>query len=311
MGASVRIEDEAFSCERYEDLATAAGLADADHARGKMARIWRQCTLETRHILPVATITRILGPRGVEALVEARLGEVVDGGVRICGTKGRVEWLKKLRKNRKFGKLGGRPKKNPNGLSDKATKVSGGADPKTLLTPTPVLTPTPTPTKSEERESAAQAPLAPSLLDVEQAVQRNLGDIGTQRARSRKPKPSEPTAPERAVVARVLEKLSAQNGVRYSGADEHTRLIVNQLRAGVTEMDLRAVVGYCALELDWKDDDKMRKHLTPDTLFGPRTIHRYLDPARTWFARLPADNPAPPQAADPFDEPDWMRGGVA
>lgn len=42
MAASVRIEDEAFADERYDALARAAGLADADHARGKMARLWRQ-----------------------------------------------------------------------------------------------------------------------------------------------------------------------------------------------------------------------------------------------------------------------------
>ena len=49
MGASVRIEDDAFSDTRYDLLARYGGLADADHARGKMARIWRQCTLEGRH----------------------------------------------------------------------------------------------------------------------------------------------------------------------------------------------------------------------------------------------------------------------
>lgn len=121
MSASVRIEDEAFSDERYEDLASVAGLADADHARGKMARLWRQCTLEQTHFLPLALVTRILGPNAIAALEAARLGEKVgDDKVRIRGTKGRIEWLKRLRENGKFGKRGaefgkrgGRPRKNP------------------------------------------------------------------------------------------------------------------------------------------------------------------------------------------------------
>lgn len=111
MAASVRIEDEAFSDERYEDLAHAAGLADADHARGKMARLWRQCTIEQTETLMGSTVERLLGTRGIEALEISRLGERVEGGrVRIKGTTGRIEWLGKLRDNGKFGHLGGRPK---------------------------------------------------------------------------------------------------------------------------------------------------------------------------------------------------------
>jgi hypothetical protein len=55
---------------------TYAGLTDADHARGKMARLWRQCTLEHR-----ATFCRakrcqeFLGERGLDALMKSRLGD--------------------------------------------------------------------------------------------------------------------------------------------------------------------------------------------------------------------------------------------
>ncbi len=138
MGAPVRIDDEAFSDERYEDLALLAGLADADHARGKMARLWRQCTLEQSHALPVVTVLRILGPRGVIALIGARLGESLDENtVRIRGTDGRIEWLQKLRDNAKFGKMGGRPR-NPS----KPTRVPKPKPMETPLTLTLALTPT-------------------------------------------------------------------------------------------------------------------------------------------------------------------------
>jgi hypothetical protein len=120
MAASVRIEDEAFSDRRYDRLAKEAGLADADHARGKMAVLWRQCTIEQRHQLPIADVNDVLGPRGVEALVASRLGEMVGDEIRIKGTGGRIEWLGTLRNNGKFGSKGGRPRKG-----EKPSRVSG------------------------------------------------------------------------------------------------------------------------------------------------------------------------------------------
>ena len=118
-------------------------------------------------------------------------------------------------------------------------------------------------------------------------VDAATGDIGRRRARQ--PKKPNWSEAERASAKVVLEKLSAQNRVNYTGTDEHIRLIVNQLRAGRSEMDLRAVIGYCAVELDWKSKPEMAAYLRPETLFGPKTIARYLDPALTWFKALPED----------------------
>ena len=119
MAASVRVEDEAFSDRRYNRLARYAGLADADHARGKLLVLWRQCTIEQRYVLPADDVRDVLGENGVEALVRANLGEVVDGvGVRIKGAQGRIEWLEKLREN---GKKGGRPRKNQKVSRSKTT----------------------------------------------------------------------------------------------------------------------------------------------------------------------------------------------
>lgn len=127
--SSVRIEDDAFSDDRYDDLAERAGLADADHARGKMARLWRQCTIEASYVLSARAVERVLGPGGVQHLVGARLGEIVANGVRIRGTAGRVEWRERLRENGKFGKLGaefgakgGRPRKKKNGTPTRVAK---------------------------------------------------------------------------------------------------------------------------------------------------------------------------------------------
>jgi uncharacterized phage protein (TIGR02220 family) len=313
MGASVRIEDEAFSDERYEDLATAAGLADADHARGKMARLWRQCTLEQRHVLPVATVQRILGERAVEALQVARLGELVDDGVRIRGTRGRIEWLKKLRNNGRFGKRGGRPRKNPQGFSEKPTRVSKIEKQLTPPAPSPALTPSPSPAPVQisEKNSATPSAGGAQLEILKSKVDAAVGEVGKRRA---KPKPSDPTPSELGVAQTVLDKLGSYNGVRYTRTAEHTRLIVAHLRSGLTEADLRKVICYCAIELDWKSDRAMVKFLRPETLFGPKTISKYLDPARAWFDTLPSDDPIPlrPKQADEGPEwelPNWMVSG--
>ncbi len=145
---SVRVEDDAFGDLRFDDLADAAGLADGDHARGKMERLWRQCTHERTYVLSETNVTKVLGPRGVDAIIFARLGERVSGGIRICGTRGRIEWLEKLRKN---GRKGGRPpvtKRKPSG--------SGDSNP-------PAPAPAPAPAQKKEKEPGK--PGAPSPAD--------------------------------------------------------------------------------------------------------------------------------------------------
>jgi len=105
MAASVRIEDEAFSDRRYDVLARLLNLPDADCARGKMAAVWRQCTQQQKHILGIEIVRTILGNDGPDAIIKSDLGEQVDAGIRIRGTKGRIEWLKELRKSAKKGGL--------------------------------------------------------------------------------------------------------------------------------------------------------------------------------------------------------------
>lgn len=117
----------------------------------------------------------------------------------------------------------------------------------------------------------------------EENKKKNSATPSAGGSRSRKAKPSEPTSDERASALFVLRKLTDRSGVRYSGTAEHVRLIVAQLRNGVTEADLRKVIGYCACELEWQDNPEMAKYLRPETLFGPKTISKYLDAARDWF----------------------------
>ena len=159
MAASVRIEDEAFSDERYGVLAALCGLADADHARGKMARLWRQCTAQRTYVLPIDLVCSVLGENGADCIVKASLGELVEGGIRIRGTKGRIEWLAKLRNNaRKGGKA-------------KAAKRQDGGKQEAAKSLPPAFPPAPAPAPaqiSEEREADRSAP-APLQLVPESA----------------------------------------------------------------------------------------------------------------------------------------------
>lgn len=123
MGAAVRVDATAFSDERYVTLARLAGLTDPDHARGKMLRLWRQCTDRNVVVLSVETCESVLGANASEALIKSELGEAVEGGIRICGTSGRIEWLEKLRKNGKKGGKANAKQKLSNGLAHQEKEI--------------------------------------------------------------------------------------------------------------------------------------------------------------------------------------------
>lgn len=115
--AAVRVESEAENDIRFHLLAKQAGLADADHAIGKMLRLWRACTNRQSYVLSEAVVACVVDP---DALVAAELGERVDGGIRIRGTKGRIEWLGERRKASRKGGLANRAKWVPPGSAKKS-----------------------------------------------------------------------------------------------------------------------------------------------------------------------------------------------
>lgn len=129
---------------------------------------------------------------------------------------------------------------------------------------------------------------SPDLPDPPVAPQGALlpDPVKPAKAKRAKRPAFECTDQERASALLVLGKLGDRNGTAYEGCDEHVRLIVEQLRRGRTEMDLRKVIAYCAEVKRWEDDPEWRHCLNPATLFGPKNITRYLDEARSWAARV-------------------------
>jgi len=109
-----------------------------------------------------------------------------------------------------------------------------------------------------------------------------------------KRKPGHATQDEREKASRSLSKLSERNGIKYQGGAVHVQLIASQLRSGVTEGEMRAIVAMQAEK--WGRDPMMLGYLRPETLFGPRAIAKYLDEARTRYAEQiqAVDQPAQP-----------------
>jgi uncharacterized phage protein (TIGR02220 family) len=155
--------------------------------------------------------------------------------------------------------------------------------------------------EQEEKKPAPDGAITSSSVSRE----RKVGRV--------RQKPSDPTPAELASVRVVLDKLQAQNDVAYEGSKAHTKLIVARLREGVSELDLRHIIGYCAIERRWKGDPKWEQYLRPETLFGPENISKYLEPARSWVKKNRLDEPEEPVADPPrIDEsevePLWMAG---
>lgn len=205
MAASVRIEDEAFSDPRYDVLAKLCLLADADHARGKMAVLWRQCTARGGYVLPASIVVAVLGDLGASALAESTLGEVVSTGVRICGTRGRIEWLKKLRKNAKKGGDAKAAKRQEVGR----TEASKSLPPP--FPPTPTLTLT-----KEEQERPASPPLVLEQLKakVDKATSGHQAVIAEFTARYRAAYGADPSWSKWSAQVKALLKSHSADEIR-------------------------------------------------------------------------------------------------
>lgn len=291
MSAPVRVETKALGDPRIEYLGKLAGY-DRHAALGRLIQLWAYCTERLAHVVSPGAVEAIMGTPA-DTLVRAELAEYVAEGVRIKGTKGRIEWLTQ---QKAYASTGGqasakrRLEKTQPGVNRASTvgqlglnAPSTDPNPLTLTLPLPI--------------SRSESPQTP------QGVR--------SRGRPKNPKPTDPNPAELESVARVLGKIAERTGITYRGSKEHTRLIVARMRDGASEMDLRAVIAYCANELGWLDKPDMAPFLRPETLFGPKTIEKYLDAARTWHAQIVADEqrraePTPQRDAS-FDEPEWMQ----
>lgn len=132
-------------------------------------------------------------------------------------------------------------------------------------------------------------PLGPGLL-VEIGFMTRDGDMFTPTSptsppkKTPKPKSSLECKPqELEAIQRVLAKLAEVTREPYGGSVEHQRCVLNRMKEGVHELELRAIIAFVADE--WEGKPEMSMYLRPETLFGVRTIHRYLPKARARYAK--------------------------
>lgn len=297
----VNVDSVALADPRFKVLAMALAKSWYD-ALGRCIAVWALAFERRTEVLHQALINGVAEhPEFATMMIAADLAEAVEHGIRIRGVFGRLEWLELQDQKRKLAleakrRRVGLPSERPRGSSPTNPRAIPTGRPSSLAPAldsslAPALGTTPDHEGTALRaESAPEALVSPAL----EGFKAHVDEVMAKPAKpGRKPKvkPGEPTDLELVTARGVLDKLSKESGHGYRGATEHLRLIVARLRDGVTEQDLRKVVVYCAVELKWAGDDKMGQFLRPETLFGPRSINKYLDPAVSWYAK--GDEPAP------------------
>jgi hypothetical protein len=103
--ASIRLEDEARTDPRFVILGKKLGTTRFD-ARGRTEELWAFCTEKQTYYLTETMIDTLAEFEGFAKLIvsdEIGLADIADKGIRIKGTRGRIEWLKKLRISSKKG----------------------------------------------------------------------------------------------------------------------------------------------------------------------------------------------------------------
>lgn len=157
--ASVRLEDSVWTDPRFVMLGNLLGASKFD-AIGRVAAVWAYCTEKETYFLAEGMIDTIAGCSGFTTFLsnsDVNLAEFVEkrGLFRIKGTRGRIEWIGKLRNNSRIGGAKTRARWQAKRLAKRGPEV--GPDEGPLIpvpVPVPVLSPVPvtTPIKKQERE---------------------------------------------------------------------------------------------------------------------------------------------------------------
>jgi hypothetical protein len=133
----VNVEPRAFTDPRFVHLGQLLGTNRYD-AIGRMALVWAECTERNRHALPKDELNHLFDDvkRFSDLIIKAKLGRTRREDVYICGTRGRIEWLERIRRaSRENGKKGGRPRKTHQEPNKNQSRFRA----RSTLTPPPAL----------------------------------------------------------------------------------------------------------------------------------------------------------------------------
>lgn len=227
MAASVRIEDEAFNDPRIELLGSLSGY-NRFEALGRLAHLWRACTQRETYIIDDIWVISCLGDKGPEALVKAGLAERVADGLRVKGTEGRIEWLKKLRTNSKKGgearKLRGLELASQLDSQKDSQKDSQEAYPEAKTKPRPSQKATQEATQTEARRKPEASQTQALLLSIPKNKDINTLSECLPRPAENEPEPPKPAPKNENQIKAVAETRTATETTKDPSEPEKTRL---------------------------------------------------------------------------------------
>lgn len=346
--ARMSVDDSALRDPRVLRLAKKVGWSRRE-TLGALLDVWATCYDRASAFAEAEDIDATAQCDGfAAALCKVGLADDSPAGVRVRGVEDRIAFLKKQAELGRMGGLASAAKRNEDNANQAIAQGSLKRPsslplaPDLALASASALAPDLRKEISREKQhggecergAAAASPLSvahdglfsdlmggqvPDTAKTEN-VEPGANGEASEQARGKKARTKKAPAyseQEERTITVVLERLGKRSGVTYEGAITHKRLIANQLRAGRTEIDLRNVIAYCAEPisrggLGWQGDPKSSKWLRPETLFGPETIERYLEPARAFVARVYPEVIVRPAALRVVtDDENQLAGGAA
>lgn len=295
MSAPVRIESEAWDDLRFRTLARILGLADADHALIKVARLWswqaEHYTPESpTYVVDADTIDSALERAGgADAMVRARLAEAAPDGFRVCGARGRIEWLWQRRQNAKAGGEATKRKRD--------NKEVPGAEPRGKPAGSPpaepnASPPVPVPVPEDQKLTPARDPSVPSVPPGESAWHRRLRWWGAMLEADARIRAAgvEPNAPS-------LPRTCAGENEKNMNRCEQQLLAEGRTPAEV-DAAMRHIVHVAEAEA-LAPHHRHRRWFKPALIWDPVRATRAVDTSLKEAGTLPPQKPRP-QRGDPL-----------
>ena len=266
MPPNVRIDSRAYLDPRFRLLGKLLGTSEFD-ALGRVSYLWLHCTERCTYVLSETLVGSVVD---VEALILSELGDRVDGGVRLRGTEGRVEWFARMQQS---GRNSAQKRWNPNG--------------------SPIGDRMGIPKEEEEEDLSLSSEASPA-------------EKSKPRAKPDEPTAEEWPVVER-VLGKLSEAAGVAYEPKRNGKPTNSvKFILRRLRENCSEDELRMVIRHRYLEWGHKDD--MREHLTAETVFGRAKFDTYLAKAKAAVDGPPAR--AGPDSSTPVSPvvQDFLRG---
>jgi len=291
-GSNTTIPSDRWGDPAFRVVAIELDLAFPADAVGRYYHLIKDCVDKKTDAPTRKRVEMVMGAGAAEALIAAELAQDLgDGRVLLPEASPLVEkWARYLVDKEEAGVERAKQAKEA-GARDDNGRYNTSSRP---------------PAASEQKASSAPA------RDQQKPASDQLsvsGSLSVSESKQKPPKPPKGGSPrarsktgitelDRAAAKAVLAKLTARTKTPYRVSDQHTALIIARFRDGLDEVDLRKVIGYAASSakeggLGWQEDERMRHFLRPETLFGPKTIEKYIDAARSWFTQHVAEEPEP------------------